>query len=173
MSQSTTHPASWRTERLLAECSMTRQRRSGPGGQHRNKVETAVVIEHTSSGIRGQASERRSQEENRAEALFRLRLNLAVQLRTSGDEKSPFVPSALWRERTKARRIAVRSTHDDFPALLAEALDVVAAMDWNVAEGAELLGVTTTQLTRLFAQYPAALERLNAERLQRGLKRLR
>ena len=39
------HPATWPEGRLLKHCSSRRQRRSGPGGQHRNKVETAVVYE--------------------------------------------------------------------------------------------------------------------------------
>ena len=75
------HPAAWDAARLLAECECRRQRRSGPGGQHRNKVETAVVITHLPTALRGEASERRSQEQNRRKALFRLRVNLAVSLR--------------------------------------------------------------------------------------------
>ena len=36
------HPAALPFDALLKECEVRRLRRSGPGGQHRNKVETAV-----------------------------------------------------------------------------------------------------------------------------------
>ncbi|MFN5707736.1 MAG: peptide chain release factor family protein, partial [Planctomycetota bacterium] len=59
------HPASLPEEKLLADCDVVRTRRGGPGGQHRNKVETAVVITHRPSGVSAEANERRSQAENR------------------------------------------------------------------------------------------------------------
>ena len=40
------HPCDLQLEDLLARCQVTRTRGSGPGGQHRNKVETAIVIKH-------------------------------------------------------------------------------------------------------------------------------
>ncbi|MCY2992774.1 MAG: peptide chain release factor-like protein [Planctomycetota bacterium] len=52
------HPAALAIDQLLRECQIVRTRRSGPGGQHRNKVETAVVITHLPSGVKGEASER-------------------------------------------------------------------------------------------------------------------
>jgi protein subunit release factor B len=44
MPRSAIHPATLNDERLLVECSRQTTRRSGPGGQHRNKTETAVVL---------------------------------------------------------------------------------------------------------------------------------
>ena len=59
------HPAATRAEQLLAECEVRRLRRSGPGGQHRNKVETAVALRHLPTGVQAEANERRSQAQNR------------------------------------------------------------------------------------------------------------
>lgn len=47
-------------------------RDSGNGGQHRNKVETAVRIIHRESGAIGQATEDRSQHRNKQMAFKRL-----------------------------------------------------------------------------------------------------
>ena len=53
----------------------------GRGGQHRNRRNTAVRLVHEPTGMVGQATERRSQLQNRAEALQRLRRTMALELR--------------------------------------------------------------------------------------------
>jgi hypothetical protein len=146
-----------------------RTRRSGPGGQHRNKVETAVVITHTPSGLGGEASERRSQEENRKQALFRLRVNLALGMRTVRE----VAPSELWRSRIRGSRIEVNPTHDDFPSLLAEALDVLATAEMDVSQAAEQLGCTSSQLIRFLKHEPRALQAVNEQRAGQGLHALK
>jgi len=50
---------------LLAQCRMEFFRASGPGGQHRNKVSTAVRLIHEATGVKAEAVESRSQVDNR------------------------------------------------------------------------------------------------------------
>ncbi|MCO6456334.1 MAG: peptide chain release factor-like protein [Pirellulaceae bacterium] len=165
------HPAEAPVDSLLAACQIERGRRSGPGGQHRNKVETAIRIRHEPTGVSAEATERRSQEENRQVAIGRLRLNLALRVRSVRAVDQ--VPSPLWRTRaTAAGRLSISPRHPDFPALLAEALDLLETSGWEPRTAAERLGVTASQLIRLLKLEPQALVLLNSQRQQRGLHRL-
>ena len=140
------HPAAASPEQLIAECDVRRLRRSGPGGQHRNKVETAISLHHLPTGVRAEASERRSQAQNHSVALFRLRVNLALEVRRACG--ADYVPSPLWQSRCGGGAMKLSAAHDDFPALLAEALDVFAALDFE-PKPPTVLRCTPSQLIRL------------------------
>jgi hypothetical protein len=164
------HPASLPVDTLLAECAVRRFRGSGPGGQHRNKVETGVAVVHTPSQVTGEAGERRHQEENLRVAVFRLRVNLALRVRRPyalGAE-----PGVLWRSRVREGRIAVNPKHADFPAILAEALDVIATLRFDLTRAAAVLGCTMSQLIKLLKREPRALGWVNEQRQVLGLRRL-
>ena len=158
------HPAQSTIERLLVDCHVQHTRRSGPGGQHRNKVQTAVVIEHVPTGVHGEASERRSQADNRQMAIQRLRVNLALAFRCSPRNKPPLV----WQQRVQRGRIAVNPDHEDFPALVSIALDTIWAHNFVMATAADALKVTTSQLVKLLKIAPAALVAVNRERQTLG-----
>lgn len=164
------HPAAEPTDRLLAECDVRFDRRSGPGGQNRNKVETAAILSHRPTGLSAEANERRSQGQNRAVALMRLRLVLALEVRRSPDPIAG--PSPLWRSRLKGERIAVNPLHEDFPALLAEALDAVEASDADTKRAAGTLGCSSSQLVKFLKLEPRALKRVNDRRAELGLRPL-
>jgi hypothetical protein len=165
------HPACLAPEDLLKQCEVLTGRSGGPGGQHRNKVETLVHLKHLATGIESHAGERRSQVENRNVALSRLRLALAVHVRVgvpSGEIGSP-----LWRSRCRGGKIACNPEHHDFPAILAEALDVLAAADWEPRKAALRLECSTSQLVKLLKDHPPALVKMNEERESRGKHGLR
>jgi len=164
------HPAALNADRLLTECEVRRQRRSGPGGQHRNKVETAVILTHTATNVSAEASERRSQGENRQVALFRLRVKLALKVRRPVDPSAG--PSNLWQSRCRSGRILLSPQHDDYPTLLAEALDVLATHEMDVKAAAKTLGCTPSQLTRFLKTDPRAIGLVNKHRQRLGLRSL-
>lgn len=157
-----THPAALHDDELLKACEVARTRGSGPGGQHRNKVETAVIITHTETGVTGSAGERRSQADNRRVAIFRLRVNLALQVRSARDT----APSGRFR-------VPVNAEHDDFPAALADALDAMATSDCDAKAAAKNLGCSASQLIKLLRAEPRALSWVNRQRADRQLHALR
>jgi protein subunit release factor B len=76
-------------------------RSSGPGGQHVNKVSTAVTIQHLPSGLVATASESRSQSMNRELALGRL---LDAFERQHAEKRQERLAAASKSRRQKAKR---------------------------------------------------------------------
>jgi hypothetical protein len=171
VSTSESHPAAIPVDRLLRDCEFVRTRRGGPGGQHRNKVETAVVVTHVSSGVTAEANERRSQHQNRRVAVHRLRINLALAVRSPISAGQ--MPSDIWQSRCRNGRVAANPDHEDFPALLAEVLNVLQGCEMDVQNAAQRLTVTSSQLTKFLKLEPRAIAQVNADRAQLGLRPLR
>ena len=153
---------------LLSECTIRAQRRSGPGGQHRNKVETGIFVTHVPTGITAGATERRDQDANRKVAIARLRVRIAVTLR-----EPPKGPSLLWRSRCQHRRITVSHHHADYARLLAEALDHLAAVDWQLPRAARSLECSTSSLVRLIHRSSLAWQFANQQRTEHGMPALK
>ena len=171
MTGSSTHPASLSHELLLRDCEIQRTRGSGPGGQHRNKVETAIVITHRPTGVTGQASERRSQHKNREIAIDRLRANLAIEVRSAVNLEE--LPGELWSSRIRGGKVSISSSHFDFAVLLAEALDCITALAFDVPAAAQRLEVSTSQLIKFLKIEPNAFQIVNRQRKAVGLHPLK
>lgn len=169
------HPTNIPVDQLLKDCTVKHTKGSGPGGQHRNKVATAIVLTHTPTGATGAASESRSQQTNHATALKRLRLKLALSWRTDaplGDDATEPKMSATWKGRLKSGKLQINEGHEDFPTILAEALDVIWACN-DVKAAADSLGVSTSQMVKLLAKEPAALQMVNQLRASQGMLALK
>ncbi len=166
------HPSCLDEAELLSQCDLTKGRSGGPGGQHRNKVETLVRLHHAPSGVDAHAGERRSASENRAVAIFRLRLALATEVRTP--VSSGEIRSELWLKRcTRDGKLPVNPGHADYPALLAEALNVIWNSGLDPKKAALRLCCSMSQLVKLIKDHPHALVRLNEARRAAALHTLK
>lgn len=64
----------------LKDCRVDLFRASGPGGQNRNKRDTAVRIVHAPSGAKGEAKEHKSQLQNKKAAFKRMAESVEFKL---------------------------------------------------------------------------------------------
>ena len=67
----------------------------------------------------------------------------------------------------------IAADHDDYPSLVAEALDTLATVGFEMRPAADALGVSVSQLTKLFRKVPAAWVAVNRLRGEAGLTPLK
>jgi hypothetical protein len=165
-------------EQLLAQCEVDTYRASGPGGQKRNKTSSAVRLRHPPTGLLVIAEESRSQHENKAKALRRLRQALFLQLR-EGLTASAQTPEALASRpelaqvRTTAGRLQVGRKDARFWPAAGVVLDVLQAVGARVSDAARLLGISTGNLIAFLATEPKLWEQANQLRQRHGQKPLK
>lgn len=155
---------------LLRQCTVETYRASGPGGQKRNKTSSAVRVVHTPTGCAGASSESRSQHDNKAVALTRLRVQIALTQR---------VPSLMiqapddWTTLIKTGKLTLRAKHPRYPQLIAYLLDVLASEYYTLHLAAEKLGITTGALSSMITSDPTLLAEVNRQRQRLEMKPLR
>jgi len=157
---------------LLRDCAVDTYRASGPGGQKRNKTSSAVRLRHGPSGLMVIAEESRSQHENKAKAVRRLRMAIALHVR------EPL--GAGWRAPEWLREYVgeggagrMSTSNERYPEFVAILLDALAAARGGVREAAEKLGVSTGRFTKLLAGDGKVLAEANRMRRKRGSSPLR
>lgn len=143
---------------ILADCDVHTYKSSGPGGQHRNKVSSAVRLRHRPTGISAHGDDSRSQHENKRLALKRLRMQIALQVRRpvggqGGTAGLPAVvaeclcrPRGEGRSTCPAARLDVGRKDGRFWPVAQFLLDVLQHVDGRLADAAQHLGITTSNL---------------------------
>jgi len=156
---------------LLSQCEVDTYRASGPGGQTRNITSSAVRLRHGPTGLIVIAEESRSQHENRARALRRLREAIALARRNTIDPAGP-PPACVADALARNAGLRVSRRHADYFRIVQYVLDVLAAKGASVADCAAAVGVSTAQLVRFFRcanKLWAEVNRMRAELWQRPL----
>jgi hypothetical protein len=170
--------ASLSDERLLAQCEVDTYRASGPGGQKRNKTSSAVRLRHPASGLLVIAEESRSQHENRARALRRIRQALYLKLREPL-EAADLTPEALATraDYSEARgadgRLHLGRKDARYWPVVGLVLDVLQAFEGRLSDAAAALGLTTAHLGDFLRGDDKVWEQANQMRQRFGHKPLR
>lgn len=164
-------------EALARQCEVDRYRASGPGGQHRNKTESAIRLRHVHYGVVVHADGSRSQAENRAQAIVRMREALALGVRLPlPAQPVPWRPdAALAAFIADGGRSITRRTRAAGAVLLqfARLLDVLEACNGELAAAASVLGVGSSALSKLLIYDDAVARATNELRSRHGLRALR
>lgn len=147
---------------LLSQCEVDTYRASGPGGQKRNKTSSAVRLRHTPSGILVIAEESRSQHQNKAKALRRLRERFWMQLRETQPEES-----------VSSVNLHIGKKDERYWPTWGLVLDVLDQCKAQVSTAAKYLGTTTGNLIDFLETHDAGWTEANRLRQRFGLSPLR
>lgn len=146
-------------EELLKICTIDFFKATGPGGQKKNKTESAVRLTIKENGITASASEERQQSVNRIRAVKRLRLQLALELRE---------PAVKW-----SGQMNMNPKNPDYPAFAGCLIDNLVDHSWQVSSAAANLTLSTGQLIKILGKNDTLWQYINRERQKAGHKVLK
>ncbi len=141
-------------------CSLEFFKGSGAGGQHRNKTFSAVRITHIATGLRAEDCSERSQHRNRSNAVLKLKMQLAFNIRCAP------IPGAV-------PRMECALSAPDYPLFAAQVLDIISDCGCDHKAAAVRCGVSATFLLKKLARDPALWQIFCKLRNDAGLPGLR
>ncbi|MCH2175229.1 MAG: peptide chain release factor-like protein [Lentisphaeria bacterium] len=147
-------------QQLLQLCRQEQFRSSGPGGQHRNRRDSAVRLTIKDLDVSVEADEDRSQHKNKEQAVKRLRIAIAYHLRS--DEAPVWNGSNI-----------LNAKNPQYPKLVAIILDSFAQNEWSVKNAANALGWSTGNLNKVLMRDQQLLAKVNRERHNKGYSPLK
>jgi len=163
---------------LLKNCRVDAYKSSGPGGQRKNKVATAIRLVHKPSGISAQGQETRSQARNKTLALRNLRMHIACACRTTQDIEhllipdqiaEYFKPSKQQGPKGQAKiRLAIPGGNWCFWPTAAFALDVFDAAEGQLSSAAQAMNISTANLASFLRSHRNLLAAAQAIRQAHG-----
>ena len=159
-------------DQLLAQCEVDTYRASGPGGQKRNKTSSAVRLRHPPSGLLVIAEESRSQHENKAKALKRLRQALLFET-SRGASPEPEQNASISAAKNREGRFDVGRKDPRFWPAVGVVLDVLEQHQARVSDAAKVLGISTGNLIAFLQTEPKVWEQVNILRTRHGQKPLK
>lgn len=162
-------------DQLIAQSEVDRYRASGPGGQHRNKTESAVRLRHKLSGASAIGEDSRSQSENKLHAVRRLRAAIALDVREPVNLEA-YVPSPRLAAMVAAGTAplgAKTKLTGAYWAGMAELLDLLVAGKLEIAATAQRLGITTGAMSKLILHDDAVARVVNDLRRAAQMRPLR
>ena len=156
-------------EDFLRQCERTPFQASGPGGQKRNRVYSAIRLTHTPTGLRAESASFREAARKLTDAVDKLRLALAIQGAQAEGQESDDAGTPVALERIKppanfpAFRVKINPDHKDFPATVLHALAAFHVTNADLKITAGYLSVSPSAFARylkLDKQVLAAANRL-------------
>jgi hypothetical protein len=125
---------------LSALCRINFTKGSGPGGQKRNKTSSAVTVTLPDWNVSASDCTERSQSRNRANALRKLRMQIALNFRSTPAE----VPENM----------ECSMTSPAYPLFAAKLLDVIEAENFDHRTTAKRCGITPSGLLKKLYRDP-------------------
>lgn len=144
---------------MSALCEIDFFRATGPGGQKRNKSSSAVRLKLIGSDFAVTDCTERSQHRNRANALRKMRMLLALSCRCVPPDK-PVLAARCAKD------------NDLYPFWCAVIFDLLAQDNWELAPAAEKLSWTPTALWKILSGDPELWRKFCDMRKKNGLPAL-
>ena len=122
-------------------------KRSGNGGQKRNKTSSAVRVTLKEFDISAEDCTERSQKLNRSKALQKLRRKIAMTLRQEVSDEIPQI---------------VAPSNDRYPLFLAYLLDLLESVDYSFKECGTRLNLSSSQVEKLLRRDTALWQKVQS-----------
>lgn len=124
-------------------------KRSGNGGQKRNKTSSAVRVTLKEFNISAEDCSERSQKVNRSKALQKLRRKLAMTVREDWEEEILNI---------------IAPANDKYPLFLAHLLDLLESVNFSFRECGVELGMSSSQVEKLLRKDTALWQYVQSRR---------